>query len=330
MATENKNPTIFQITPFQIVIRKQYPYPRLPIHTVFLHASHLQCELGRLNHQFFKEEKSMNRQLLEDPFTPAQIKHRKGNFNRTLAYIEAPAVITRLNDAFDGAWSFDILEHHILQEEVLVLGRLTAEGINKTQFGNSQITRKKESGEIISLGDDLKAAATDALKKAATLLGVGLHLYDEKNNGQAQPPHTQPYPGNNQQIPGNNGRQGITVNPGQAFAGPNRANGGNSGANGGYPAANSGAMNHGNATMGYNGHPHNAHNIEGSDGNTPAPSRLSSKQLGYLNSIAKENAITSQELNAMAVQRFGTQVNFLSKKDASQLISDLTTPQTAA
>jgi hypothetical protein len=282
----------------------------------------------------------MNRQLLEDPFTPAQIKHRKGNFNRTLAYIEAPAVITRLNDAFDGAWSFDILEHHILQEEVLVLGRLTAEGITKTQFGSSQITRKKESGEIISLGDDLKAAATDALKKAATLLGVGLHLYDEKNNGQAQPTHTQPYPGNNQQVPGNNGRQGIPVNPGQAFTGPNRANGGNSGANGSYPASNPnamghgsnhpGAMNHGNATMGFNGHSHNAHNIEVSDGNTPASSRLSSKQLGYLNSIAKENAITNQELNAMAVQRFGTQVNFLSRKDASQLISDLTTPQTAA
>jgi hypothetical protein len=282
----------------------------------------------------------MNRQLLEDPFTPAQIKHRKGNFNRTLAYIEAPAVINRLNDAFDGAWSFDILEHHILQEEVLVLGRLTAEGITKTQFGNSQITRKKESGEIISLGDDLKAAATDALKKAATLLGVGLHLYDEKNNGQAQSPHTQPYPGNNQQNPGNNGRQGIPVSPGQAFTGPNRANGGNSGANGGYPASSPqamghgsnhpNAMNHGNATIGYNGHPHNAHNIDGSDGNTPASSRLSSKQLGYLNSIAKENAITNQELNAMAVQRFGTQVSFLSKKDASQLISDLTTPQTAA
>src|SRR5439155_19090393 len=28
-----------------------------------------------------------------------------------------------------------------------------------------------------SLGDDLKAAATDCLKKCATLFGVGLHLY---------------------------------------------------------------------------------------------------------------------------------------------------------
>ena len=30
---------------------------------------------------------------------------------------------------------------------------------------------------VISLGDDLKSAATDCLKKCATLFGVGLHLY---------------------------------------------------------------------------------------------------------------------------------------------------------
>ena len=49
--------------------------------------------------------------------------------------------------------------------------------LSRRQFGSSKITRARESGEIISLADDLKAAATDALKKAATLLGVGLHLY---------------------------------------------------------------------------------------------------------------------------------------------------------
>ena len=33
---------------------------------------------------------------------------------------------------------------------------------------------------MVSLADDLKAATTDALKKCATLFGVGLHLYAEK------------------------------------------------------------------------------------------------------------------------------------------------------
>jgi hypothetical protein len=58
-----------------------------------------------------------------------------------------------------------------------VRGSLTASGMCKTQFGGKDITRAKTSGEIISLADDLKAAATDCLKKCATLFGVGLHLY---------------------------------------------------------------------------------------------------------------------------------------------------------
>jgi len=61
---------------------------------------------------------------------------------------------------------------------VIVLGKLTAENVVKTQFGSSMIIRAKETVEIISFADDLKAAATDALKKAVTLFGVGLHLYN--------------------------------------------------------------------------------------------------------------------------------------------------------
>lgn len=53
----------------------------------------------------------------------------------------------------------------------------------KTQFGSSKITRAKNSGEPISLADDYKAAATDSLKKCATMFGVGLHLY----NGEKPP-----------------------------------------------------------------------------------------------------------------------------------------------
>lgn len=124
----------------------------------------------------------MNRDILEAPFAPEQIKQRQGNFGQTLEYIEAHAVIQRLNDAFDNAWSFEILEHQLLKEqnEVLVLGRLTAGGISKSQFGSSAITRAKQSGEIKSLASDLKSAATDSLKKCATLLGVGLSLYGAK------------------------------------------------------------------------------------------------------------------------------------------------------
>ncbi|MFC1817470.1 Rad52/Rad22 family DNA repair protein [Thermodesulfobacteriota bacterium] len=122
----------------------------------------------------------MNRQLLEQPFSPEEIKQRDGSFGQTLAYVSGHTVIQRLNDAFESAWSFEIVSHEIQQDEVIVLGKLTAESTVKTQFGSSRITRARETGEMISLADDLKSAATDALKKCATLFGVGLHLYADK------------------------------------------------------------------------------------------------------------------------------------------------------
>src|SRR5262245_54200390 len=114
----------------------------------------------------------MNRELLERPFLPEQIRQRKGR-NGLLDYVEGHSVIQRLNEALEGAWSFEIVHHEVREEEVVVIGRLSAEGIVKMAFGGSQVTRERGSGALISLGDDLKAAATDAMKKCATFLGVG-------------------------------------------------------------------------------------------------------------------------------------------------------------
>ena len=127
----------------------------------------------------------MNRQLLEQPFGPEEIKQREGSFGQTLAYVSGHTVIQRLNDAFESAWSFEIVSHEIYKDEVTVIGKLTAEGIIKSQFGSSRITRARETGEAVSLASDLKSAATDALKKCATLLGIGLHLYADKPTSAA-------------------------------------------------------------------------------------------------------------------------------------------------
>ena len=124
-----------------------------------------------------------NRELLEQPFPQDAIKQRKGFHGGTLDYIEGHTVIKRLNDAFEGSWSFQVISHEVQGDEVIVLGKLKADGITKTQFGSSRVTRNAE-GEIVSLGDDFKAASTDALKKTATLLGVGLHLYDSSKNNR--------------------------------------------------------------------------------------------------------------------------------------------------
>jgi hypothetical protein len=163
----------------------------------------------------------MNRDILEKPFDQNQIKQREGNFGKMLDYIEGHAVIQRLNDAFDGEWSFTMTKYEIMQEtdEVIVIGQLNAGGIVKSQFGSSRITRARDTGEIISLCDDLKSAATDALKKAATLFGVGLHLY--RNDP--------PQPGNREPARQNNGFKHESNGNGGNGSGYNRNNGNGNG-----------------------------------------------------------------------------------------------------
>jgi len=124
----------------------------------------------------------MDKQQLESlqtPFSPSDIRQREGSFGKTLDYIEAHSVIARLNDALTGDWSFEVVSWEVNDEadEVIVLGKLSAGSITKMQIGGSKRKRHKQSGNLVSLGDDIKAAASDALKKCATLLGVGLHLY---------------------------------------------------------------------------------------------------------------------------------------------------------
>ena len=100
--------------------------------------------------------------------------------------MEAHAVIQRLNDAFDGQWSFEVLTQENNGNQVMVLGKLTADGVSKTQFGCSSITTNSKTGEVISLADDWKAAASDSLKKTASLFGIGLHLYGAGKEEQRQ------------------------------------------------------------------------------------------------------------------------------------------------
>jgi len=130
----------------------------------------------------------MNRELLEQPFSQGEIKQRKGRNHQMMDYIEGHTVVQRLNDIFDAEWKFNVVSYEVREDfnEVVVLGKLTVPGAVRMQFGSSQLTRAKDSGKIIAVGDDLKSAATDALKKSASLLGVGLYLY-RKDKKPASP-----------------------------------------------------------------------------------------------------------------------------------------------
>ena len=150
--------------------------------------------------------KNETRNILETPFTRNQIKQRKGLWGKTLDYIEGHSVIHRLNDAFESDWSFTVTQYEILDYEVIVLAQLKVHDITKVQFGSSNITRDSNTGKALCIGDDLKGAATDALKKCASLLGVGLHLYGEQQNGNDTPPP----PSSSSQHSGNGNTQLIT------------------------------------------------------------------------------------------------------------------------
>ena len=117
--------------------------------------------------------------ILDKPFDNTLIKTKKTKEGDVLSYVEGSQYIRRLNQAFGYNWSFEITDMKVVKEEVIVLGKLTADGVTKMQYGTSG-----ESNGNKSFGDRVKAAGTDALRKCSSLLGLGLHLYEGgQNNG---------------------------------------------------------------------------------------------------------------------------------------------------
>jgi hypothetical protein len=125
------------------------------------------------------------KEILERQFPKEQIKHRKGSYGKMLSYVPAVLVVDRLNEAFNYKWNWQIVSHEINNRQIICIGRLTVkidgETIIKEAFGSKQIEFNKGTETPVNdTGDDLKAACSDALKKAASLLGIGLHLYRDK------------------------------------------------------------------------------------------------------------------------------------------------------
>jgi hypothetical protein len=109
-----------------------------------------------------------------------------------VTFISGEQVVSRLNEVLGVAgWSFRILRHEISSEadEAWALGEIVAEIEGKTvtrqQFGSQKIKRSRSTGAPLDLGFDLKGAATDAMKKCASLLGVGLYLSRKSPKGVA-------------------------------------------------------------------------------------------------------------------------------------------------
>lgn len=117
-------------------------------------------------------------------------------------YLTGEQVTTRLNSVLGIlGWSFDVKEHGVNMEadEYWVLGQLRAtidgQPVVREQFGSQKVKRARQSGTPLDIGFDLKGATTDALKKCATLIGVGLYLTEKEapeNTSRQDPQATSP------------------------------------------------------------------------------------------------------------------------------------------
>ena len=229
----------------------------------------------------------MKRELLEQPFTPAQIRQRKGR-NGMLDYVEGHTVISRLNEALEGEWSFEIVHHEVREEEVLVVGKLSAGPVVKMAFGGSQVTRERESGGMVSLVDDLKAAATDALKKCATFLGVGLHLYADKPIGGRAPAP----------------RPGETAPTRAGVAPPRPAS----------PAAEPRPP---------LGPPVNVPRPPGGTNDHRPPGPASARQLDAIHKVARAKGLDEQAVEHMSLRVFNRKLDALTQREAAGLLKEL-------
>jgi recombination DNA repair RAD52 pathway protein len=127
--------------------------------------------------------------------TPKQYVHnRPAKGGGTWEYVTGGYVKKCLNLMFGWDWSFEVIDEKILFGEAIVKGKLTCRSngkeIVKMQFGNKDIMYKKQTPEEISkglervplsIGNDLKSATTDCLKKCASEIGIASDIYNKED-----------------------------------------------------------------------------------------------------------------------------------------------------
>lgn len=124
-----------------------------------------------------------------------QVKTRPAKGGGTWKYVTGAYVKKVLNLMFGFDWDFTVKDHQydLNVGQAFVLGRLEVRTNGKTvvkeQFGRVEIKfknewvdgKKKPTNIPLDLGNDLKAATTDALKKCASELGIASDIYAEND-----------------------------------------------------------------------------------------------------------------------------------------------------
>ncbi len=143
------------------------------------------------------EENGLNEKQLKQILqrTPKKYIHtRPAKGGGTWDYVTGGYIKKCLNIMFGWDWDFEILDEKIMHGEAIVKGKLTCRSNGKTivkmQFGNKDVIYKKQNAEDISkgiermplsIGNDLKSAATDCLKKCAAEIGIAADIYNKED-----------------------------------------------------------------------------------------------------------------------------------------------------
>lgn len=121
---------------------------------------------------------------LKSQHTPLDVvETREGRGGVTFYYVRHQHITEMLNTLCRFDWDFEVMRERLDEDQVTVLGRLTIRVaglvIVKSQYGEGEVERYgggPNAGKPLSVGNAFKGAASDSLKKCASLLGIGLDL----------------------------------------------------------------------------------------------------------------------------------------------------------
>lgn len=126
---------------------------------------------------------------LSAPFPPEVIRHRPGVGGKDLTWVDARTVAARLDEVLGvNGWDFSVER---VGDTNTVVGMLTV------RFPDGTVARRQDFGyETGGSGESLKEAASDALRRCASLFGVARYLYagDRGSTGRVSAPTAKPAP----------------------------------------------------------------------------------------------------------------------------------------
>jgi hypothetical protein len=130
-----------------------------------------------------EKENSMKKEILDELYTPFKLEKRPGQGNKIFEYVPSEDILDRMNRAFQGNWSTEVVEHKVVEDHVVMLVRVIVEDPDTGRWHAHdgwashpimRYTGGSNSGKVIDLGNTYKSAMSKAIKSAVSRWGVDL------------------------------------------------------------------------------------------------------------------------------------------------------------